>query len=78
MTLNEDFDRGKSLVNGLGKDHCPRDSDIQWILEHRRIFIGPLLNFLRDAAQCKSLPRDHADAPLHAIFLLAALEAAEA
>jgi len=78
LRTNGDFDRLKSIVEGLKTNRCPTDEEIQWILDHRAIVISPLLDILDATARWTSLPKEHADAPMHAIFLLAALEAAEA
>ncbi len=67
-----------AIIQGLKENRCPSDDEIRWILQHRETVIGPLLNILEETARCTSLPKGRPDAPMHAIFLLAALEASEA
>ena len=78
LRTNEDFDRAESIVEGLKTNRCPTDEEVEWILGHRAIVTAPLLNILNDTAGWTSLPKGRPDAPMHAIFLLAAVEAGEA
>lgn len=78
LRTNKDFARAESIVEGLKANRCPTEEEIQWILDHRAIVMAPLLNILNETARWSSLPKEHPDAPMHAIFFLAALEAAEA
>jgi hypothetical protein len=70
--------RTAAIIQGLKENRCPSDGEIRWILQHRETVIGPLLNILEETARWTSLPKGRPDAPTHAIFLLAALEASEA
>lgn len=78
LRTNGDLDRVESIVEGLKTNRRPTDEEIEWILGHRAVVVAPLLNILNDTARWTSLPKGRPDAPMHAIFLLAALEASEA
>jgi len=66
------------IIQGLKENRCPSDDEIRWILQYRETVIGPLLDILEETARWTSLPKGRPDAPMHAIFLLAALEAPKA
>src|SRR5688572_5093644 len=56
----------------------PTEESVRWLLEHREETVPAALAVLDEFAALEAIPEPRDDTPLHAIFVLAALEAREA
>ena len=70
--------RVDTIVAALRRNHAPTIAEIRFLLDQGDDARFPLLEILADCARWTRIPRHSHDAPLHAVFLLAALDTFEA
>ena len=68
----------QEIIETAQRSYCPTREQMEWLLDHRSTAVGPLLTLLKEATQWDAVPEERSDGSMHAIFLLAALEAQEA
>jgi hypothetical protein len=71
-------ERAAQVVHRLRLNHSPKPEDLRVILDQAEDARPLLLDMLSECARWDHLPGKAVDGPIHAVFLLAALEAFEA
>mgnify|MGYP001595048377 CR=1 FL=1 len=66
-----------TVLDGLKDNRCPTPEAIRVLLEHREASVPALRVLLDEAVRWKRVPAEPCTAPIHAVFLLAALESPE-